>query len=278
MTPKPSDARRREQDAALREQRELTGLNGQQFADKVGWDQSFVSRMETGRARPTEYEVATYLGHCGTPAAKAKEILKLAKETEDGYLVRRDVLRTLVLHETTATAIYETAPLLVPGLLQIEDYTRAVIRKPGVFTDTEVESRVALRMDRQSLLSRRCQPRFTYLIYESVLRCPMGGGRVMNEQLLHLAFLADLPHITIRMIPFETCELAAIAGHISLMDFADHGPVMYLESFYAGMFVEKVEDVEHARSLTQKLAGDALDEGQSRQLLAQEASKYDGPP
>lgn len=278
MAPKPSDARRRELGAALRRWRDHAGLNGLELAKRTGYSQSTISRMESGHGTISEVAVMTYLAHCGADAPKAAEVLRLARETEDGYLVRRDVLRTIVLHETTASKIHDVAPLLIPGLLQTEAYARAVISRPRRYTEVEVDKRVAIRMDRQSLLDHWRPPRCSYFIYEAALRCPMGGDRVMNEQLLHLAFIANRPHIDIRIIPFASGGLVATTNHMSLMDFAEHGPVLYLEAQGAGLFVENAEDTERARSLLRQLADDALDEGQSREMLARLASEYDRPP
>src|SRR2546427_583762 len=128
MPVKPSDARRRELGAELRRRRELAGLNGLDLSRKVGWSQSTISRLEAGLSDVADVKVVTYLAHCGVSEPDALRVLKLARETEDGYLVRREILRTLVLHETTATRVRAAAPLLVPGLLQTAGYTRAMMR------------------------------------------------------------------------------------------------------------------------------------------------------
>ncbi|MEC3974654.1 helix-turn-helix domain-containing protein [Amycolatopsis sp. H20-H5] len=277
MPAKPSDARRRDLGAELRRRREIAGLNGLELARKTGWAQSTISRLEWGQGAVSELLVMTYLAHCGVSARDAAEVLSLARETEDGYLVRRDVLRTLVLHETTTLSITAVAPLLVPGLLQTEDYARAVIGLAGIVEEAEVEPRVSVRMGRQELLRRWQPPEFTYFLYEAALRCVIGGIRVMNEQMLHLAFLAGRPQISLRIVPFEVGRIAASAGGMTLMDFADHGPVLYVESQFAGMFVERAEDIKLGRTILRDLGDVALDEGQSRELLVQLASDYDQP-
>lgn len=276
MTVKTSDARRRELGAELRRRREAAELSAADIARKLGLSASAVSRIESGHGGVSEVNITAYLAHCGVTARGVAEVLKLAKETEDGYLLRVDSLRTLILHETTARQISVSAPSVVPGLLQTEGYARAMISLPG-HDHTEVDSRVALRMDRQRLLRGRRAPRFTYFLYEAVLHCPFGGNRVMNEQMLHLAFLADLQHITIRMVPFASGQFATIAGALTLMDFAEHGPVAYLENPTAGVYVENRKAIERYRFYLGQLAKDALNERQSRGLLADLASRYDQP-
>ncbi|OZM73838.1 transcriptional regulator [Amycolatopsis antarctica] len=272
-----STARGRQLGEELRRRRERAGLNGVELARRIGWSPSTVSRMEAGLGNHSEVKLTAYLAHCGTSAPDAAEVLRLGEPGEDGYLVRRSVLRTLVLHESTAVGIRETAPLLVPGLLQTEDYARAVMHLPGSLTEDEIAARVAVRMDRQTLLRRRWPPRFTYLIYEPALRCPLGGDRVMHEQMLHLVFLSSRPQMTIRVVRLSDGARAAHGQQFALMEYADHGPVLYAENTFAGMFVENREDVETSRAFLDGIAGDALNEGQSREFLAALASDYDRP-
>lgn len=247
------------------------------LARKLGWSQSAVSRIEAGLGGVNEVNVIMYLAHCGVSTPEAGEVLKLAKETEDGYLVRVDSLRTLILHENMARRIAVSAPLVVPGLLQTEGYARAMISLPG-YDEAAVKARLNLRMSRQRLLRSQRAPRFIYFIYEAALRCPFGGYQVMNEQMLHLAFLADQEHIAIRVVPFESGQIATITGALTLMDFADHGPLAYLETPTAGVFVEAPDGIARCRYNLGQLAKDALNERQSRGLLADLASRYDRPP
>jgi transcriptional regulator with XRE-family HTH domain len=277
MTANNSDTRRRELGAELRRRRELAGVNGLELARKMGWSQSTVSRIESGQGAVSEVAVITYLAHCGVPAPDVADVLLLARETEDGYLVRRNVLRTLVLQESTARAIQSMAPLLIPGLLQTEGYARAVISLEPGLTKADVESRVAARMSRQQLIRRWQPPSFTYIIYEAALRCPMGGNQVMNEQMLHLAFLSGRPQMTVRILPYSTGKLGAFAGQLTLMEYAEHRPVVYAETVLAGLFVENERDIVMSRTLFSQLAQDALSEGESLTRLAQVASDYDQP-
>lgn len=273
---KSSNARQRALGAELRRRREAAGINGLQLAQRVGWSPSTVSRIESGQYPITEMTVIVYLAHCGVSTTEAQKVLR-EHDSDQSYLVRRDILRTLILHETTASTVQMTAPLLVPGLLQTEDYTRAVMELHGLKTDAEVEAGVEVRRGRQALLRRRQPPIFTYYLYEAALRCPIGGNRVMNEQMLHLAFLSGRPHVSMRVVRFQSGGRAALAGQMMLMDFADHDPVLYLESPYAGLFAEHAGDIAHCRGQLVRLGDVALNEEQSRELLVQLASEYDQP-
>lgn len=263
----------------LREWRVRAGLQGQELARRIGWSQSHISRLESGNANITEMTVVQFLAFCGATAQEVAEVLQRLKETEDGYLVRRNVLRTLVLHETRAARISGTAPLRIPGLFQTEDYARAIMRLPGDESEKTIDSMVAARMARQDLLTRRQRPELTFFIYEAALRSPIGGNQVMNEQMLHLAFLSDRPGLTIRVVPFSHGSFAAYAGHFWLMEFPDHGPMLYVENaFGANVIIEEAAEVRLSRRYLSKLAEAALTRGQSRELLAHLASEYDRPP
>lgn len=93
---------------------------------------------------------------------------------------------------------------LVPGLMQTEGYAEAVIRsaRPNIAID-EVERQVAARATRQSLLTRRDALEAWIVLDEAVLRRNVGGTDVMGAQLQHLLVLADLPSVTLQVLPFE---------------------------------------------------------------------------
>jgi transcriptional regulator with XRE-family HTH domain len=277
MPIKNSDTRRRELGAELRRRRELAGFNGLELARKMGWSQSTVSRIESGQGMVSEVNVLTYLAHCGVPAPEVEDVLLLARETEEGYLVRRNVLRTLILQETTASAITATAPLLIPGLLQTEEYTRSMVYQDPGIAKPDAETRISVRMNRKSLFKRFRPPQFTYFLYEAALRCPMGGNQVMNEQMLHLAFLCGRPQLALRVVPFASGSYAACVGEFTLMEYAEHNPVTYLENHFVGLFAESPDDIAASRVSLKKLEQDALDERESRTFLAQLASDYDRP-
>lgn len=170
------------------------------------------------------------------------------------------------------------APSIVPGLLQIEGYARAMIGLVDGRSQAEIDSWVDVRMERQAVTKKWRPPTFTYFLCESALRCPIGGNPVMNEQMLHLAFLAGRPQMTIRVVPFSAAAYASAMGEFTFMDFADHGRVVYLVNMLAGLFVESAEDVAVTRANLERVAWDALSEEESLEFLAQVARAYDRQP
>jgi transcriptional regulator with XRE-family HTH domain len=284
MTDRQSTVRARELGEELRQIRERAGLRAIELARRLGWSPSKVSRMESGERPASEIDVAMYLTLCGVTGAELHRLLDLSRESDEGFSLRRhgarlpDELRTLAVEETTASAIRSFAPLLIPGLLQTEDYMRVVMHASVSVPEDGVEPRVAARLARQSLLRRRYRP--PYLIFfvdEQVLRRPVGGPAVMHEQLLHLVFLTAQPHVTLRVVPLSAGAHAGMNGPFKLLEHIERSPVVYLENETSSLFLEDAKDIVAYRLILAKLADIALDEGQSRTFVADLANEYDRP-
>lgn len=272
MSMRESTATSRELGGELRRRRELAGMAGIDLARRTGWQQSKISRMEAGRGDFSDLTVTTYLAHCGVPVAEVAEIVRSVQGTM-AYRARPTMLSNVILHEQTARSITMVAPALVPGLLQTEEYARAVMTASRQLGEPEIARRVGIRQERQRLLRRRNPPRFTFLIREQALRTPLGGAQVMHEQMLHLVFAGDREHITIRVVPM-TSDVAAVSGEFRLMEFADHDPVVYVEGGLASIVIEGKDEIAEARRTAREVASDALDDAPSREFLARLASEY----
>ncbi|MDV6014405.1 helix-turn-helix transcriptional regulator [Haloechinothrix sp. LS1_15] len=276
-----STARARELGTELRRAREATGLSGVEMARKLGWSHSKVSRMESGQRPGSEVDNAIYLSSCGVPRAELERLLKLARQADDGYWVRPhghglpDELRSLVVQETTAAAITSFELARINGLLQTEEYAQEIVRNSAAVPADGVELRVQARMARQALL-RRCRPPvLLFYVHEHALRLPVGGAAVMHEQLLQLVFVTSLPHCSVRVVPNSAGAHPGLAGPFRLMEYTDHPPVVYVENEVSSLFLEQPADIATYRRILAHLAELALDEGQSRQRLAELASEYD---
>ncbi|WP_297539470.1 DUF5753 domain-containing protein [Amycolatopsis sp.] len=171
-------------------------------------------------------------------------------------------LATRIDHEDKGVAIGDFQPVIFPGLLQTDDYARALIVETGNVPEDEIEDRVAARLARQSLLSRKPAVQFTFFLHEFALRLPVGGPVVMSEQLHHLLRMSVRTYITIRVVPAGVGGHPAIAGQFELMEFAEFKPVVYMDSETSGLFLEKAPEIVAYRSILNRLADIALDEGQ----------------
>jgi transcriptional regulator with XRE-family HTH domain len=259
---------------------ERAGFSARDLARALGWSDSKVARMENGERGASEVAVATYLAYFHVVGPEMDRLLVLCTEiwARDWLQPHReripDELRTLLIHETTATRIHQYEPLLVPGLLQTENYARVVFRQAGRFSDDRIDLRVRVRMDRQDLLRREFGVELKFFIPEWVLRTMVGGPQVMNEQMLHMLLISSRPWCAIRVIP-ESFSPGFLGGSFELMEYANHEPVAYVENQTHSLFLENRADIRVYREILAKLRAVTLNEGQSRELLATLANEYD---
>jgi hypothetical protein len=168
-------------------------------------------------------------------------------------------------------ATYET--ILVPGLLQTEDYARAVLRGNPDLTDEEIEELVQVRMGRQEILTREIDPvRLWVVLDESVLHRPYGGADVLHAQLKHLLQMSQRPGIDIQVLPYDAGPTTSQeGGSFMAMKFpasmeGDPG-LVYLDLLTGGQYVEKAEEVaEYERAMT-RLQALAANQPASRGIM-----------
>jgi hypothetical protein len=159
----------------------------------------------------------------------------------------------------------------VPGLFQTEDYARAVtILGHRSSPAQEIERRVSLRLKRQQILASPEQlPRVWAVIDESALRRPLGGAGTMRKQLAHLVEVAELPQVTLQVMPFERGGHSAAGGSFSILRFAepDLPDVVYIEQLTSALYLERPEEADHYREVMDRLSAEAATPDESKQLL-----------
>jgi len=266
--------RSRELGEGLRRVMERAGLNGQQAAYLLGWSPSRVSRLLSGKRGGSEVDVAAFLGVCRAKSPERDQLLALCQEQntpgwfqQHGSRLPKQLV-TLIDHENKAVTISAFQAMLIPGLLQTGDYARAVISRNVNIPADEVDDRVAARLARQSLFSRERPPQFTFYLHEAVLRLPIGGPEVMSDQLHHLLRMSVRPYLTLRVVPAALGAHAGLSGHFILMEFAEFRPVVFLDSETSSLFLERREEATAYQRILGALAHTALDEGQSKELIA----------
>ncbi|HEX3780632.1 MAG TPA: helix-turn-helix transcriptional regulator [Pseudonocardiaceae bacterium] len=232
--------------AALRKAREDAGLGLREFARKMNLPHANLVRWEAGTRAPKPEDVATLLATLNIDGAERHRLLELAHDATapNWYGVGiSEKLAALLEFERTATRIVDVSPLLVPGLLQTADYTRAVMQGGGSVPANEIETRVAVRMGRQHALTRRDPVQYSALIGEQPLRHGFVSNEVQAEQLRNIIRLAELPNVTVRVLPFAAGWTPALEGASMLFEFAGGGPIVYLEHHQASGFVHDQRDV-----------------------------------
>jgi hypothetical protein len=274
MQDRESTIRSRELGEGLREAMARADLDGRQAARKLGWSESRVSRMLGGKRGGKELEVVAFLAVCGVTGGERERLLELAREVDlRGWLIRHGErlptqLRTLVRQEDQAVEVEDFQGTLVPGLLQTEEYARAVMEDAGTVPTGEIEERVTARMTRQSLFTRARPATFTFFVHENVLRFCVRSSEVMSGQLHHLLQMSVRPYIALRVIECSAGVHAAINGPFKLVQTSERKSVVYVETETSSLFLEEAVEIAAYRRILAALADTALDETQSRELIA----------
>jgi transcriptional regulator with XRE-family HTH domain len=253
--------------AQLRRLREERGITLDEAGDVIRASGSKMSRLETGRVGFKDRDIADLLTFYDVTDDGQREALRdLARSASahgwwhDYSDVLPSWFEAYVGLEEAATSIRAYEIQFVPGLLQTEDYARAVtlLGHHGA-PASEIEQRVGLRMARQVLLS---EPRSVHLwavLDEAVLRRPAGRPGVMRRQLQHLIEAAERPNVTIQIIPFAAGAHAAAGGPFSILRFADRDlpDVVFLEQLASALYLDKRETVDHYMAVMDRLCLEA---------------------
>ena len=241
--------------AQLRRLRIDAGLSREQAGEAIRASEWKIHRLENGQVGFKERDIIDLLRLYGVAdPTEVAEFVALAREANSpGWWQHYgDVLppwfRTYVDLESVATLIRTYEGQFIPGLLQTDDYMRAVVQ--GAHLDEsaeEVGRRVRLRMARQVVLTREQPPRLWAVVDEAALRRPVGGREVMRGQLERLIEATKLANVTLQVLRFEAGAHPAMLGAFSILRFADRGlpDVVYLEHVTNAVYLDKRDEVEH---------------------------------
>ncbi|MER5649260.1 helix-turn-helix transcriptional regulator [Streptosporangium sp. NPDC002524] len=263
--------------AQLRKLREDGHITREEAGEAIRASHSKISRLELGRTGFKQRDVADLLTLYGVVAEDERApLLALAAEANrpGWWHAYGDVVPSwfdaYLGLEQAASLIRGYEVQFVPELLQTEDYARALIRPacPGA-PESEVERRVALRMERQRLLTRREPATLWSVVDEAVLHRPVGGPEVLRAQLRHLTEIAELGHVTLQVMPFSAGEAAAATGPATLLRFPEGElpDVVYLEQLTGAIYLEKLADVERYWHVMNRLGIEAEQPVATKDLL-----------
>jgi transcriptional regulator with XRE-family HTH domain len=279
MTEK-STVRTREMGIELKIQREAKQMSLREVARRADWSASRVSGWENGR-RISPTDAAIYLAHCGTKARERDRLLELTRPPSDRYWVRpyfsefTDPMKSLIIQENLATTVISNSPTALPGMLQTEDYVRTVYEMSGRYTTDRLKQLIQDRVERQQLLQRPNPPHCIYFVYEHTLRAVLRDPALMHEQLQSLVLATNLPHCTIRVVPASAPPYHLVGSRFTIMEFDEHPPVAYEETFAAGLFVDERIAVEAFYILRTRLEQVALSERESRDFLVRLTKEFE---
>lgn len=258
--------RRRRLGIELRRLRETAGLMIEDVATHLECSSSKVSRIETGKAVPRVRDVRDMLELYDVTDTQSDLLLTIVREAQQKgwWTDYEDVLpaafETYVGLEADAASL-RTFQHHVHGLLQTEEYARAMLRGAHLSDSDSVERLVALRMRRQEMLSKTTNPiELWAVIDEAALHRRMGGTEVMRGQLRHLVEMAEQPNVTLQVLPFAKGAHAGVIGAFTLIEFPDptDNDVVYVDSPAGNIYLEKDKDLRRYTLVFDHLRAAAL--------------------
>lgn len=251
----------------LRRQRALRGMSQEEFGKRASYSASTVSAVETG-TRAVDLPYAKLTDRILETGGLFESLLKGA--LRDG---QPTWFKPWLDAENSATQLRYYRPTLIPGLLQTENYARAMLRTDATRTEAEVEKLVAARMERQQILTRENPPLVIAVMDESALRL---REAIMGEQLAHLLRMAELPYVHLHVIPADAGLHVGLSGPLALARTAEGGWVGHLENQLAGLVVNDEEGIATLLARWESVRSVALPQNLSIALLKEIESQH-GP-
>ena len=265
----------------LRQFREQAGLTGEQVAEDMGWSVAKVYRLEGDKVRILVRDVGRLLRLYKIGGAQAEAVLELARQArvKDWWHQYSGAIpewfQFYVGLEAAVSAMHGYDSELVPGLLQTEQYVRAIMSTAPVRDDNdETERQITVRMERQKRLTAADAPFLWAVLNEGVIRRTVGGTQVMRTQLRHLADMSTLGNVTVQVLTFDAGAHSAMHGAFKVMRFPEpvDPDVVYVEAQTGALYLEKPEDVARYSLIFDYLRAQALSPEASRDLMTQLAS------
>jgi transcriptional regulator with XRE-family HTH domain len=279
-TPSPT-VRRKRLGIELRRLREQAGFTCEDVGRQLECSGTRISRIETGRINVRPGDVREMLEIYGVTGTEADSLVQLAREArrKGWWHTYGRVLPTwfeaFVGLESEAVRLRDFQPLVMPGLLQTEEYARAVLRAaPNAGSTEDIERQVALRMDRQAILAQPSLPDLWVVLSESVLRADVGGPAVMRAQLRRLLDVAERPNVTLQVLPFSNAAHVDPISPFTILEFPEAADptVVYLEHLTGCLFLETLDEIRRYTVVFDHLRAEALGISQSADLIAEMAA------
>jgi len=261
--------------AYLRRLREVRRVSLVDAGNVIRASHSKMSRLETGRVGFKDRDILDLLTFYGVTDEQEREAVRavaIRASAPAWWHDYDDVLPAwfdaYVGLEEAASEICAYEVQFVPGLLQTEDYARAVIML-GYSHPKEISRRVKLRRARQAILDRTDPPKLQMVLDEALLRRSIGASAVMRAQLRHLIEMSQRPNITLQVVPFKVGGHAAAGGSFSLLRFAefDVPDVVYLEQLACAQYHDKPDAVQRYLAVVERLCAEALHPAGSLKIL-----------
>lgn len=264
----------------LRRLREQAGMTGEQAAMKMSWEQSKISRMENAKMRITSGEVMELCETYGVEAAKRDQLVLLARSARqrDWWREYSDYLKKgfidFLAFEAEALTSCGYEAQVIPGILQCEEYARAILLGADARGSEEIDRNVEVRLARQQRVTQSEDPLHVWaVIDEAVLHRRIEPPGVMIAQLKHLLRLGELRNVSIQVLPYRAGIHSAIDGPFVLLTFDGYPDLLYIEHLVGCVYLEKPSETKQGRLIFDHLRSAALNTGDSAALMREQVKE-----
>jgi transcriptional regulator with XRE-family HTH domain len=252
---------RRRLSAELRNLRQEKKLTQQEVAKAMVWSLSKMIRVESAETGISVNDLKVLLDYYEIKdEEKRAELIALARAAgrrgwwrgQSYSKVAPKELLKLIDYESAAASIRQFETMYVPGILQTRNYARAVLQ--NFYADEPAEEMADLRTRREGQLTREDAPQFTFLLDEPVIQRLAGGQTVMRQQLQRLVDIAELPNVTIRLVPFSV-GLHPGSGPFEIIQFADAANqyAVFIETAHGYFITDKPEDIRKYKNVFDRI-------------------------
>jgi len=276
---------RRRLRSELRSAREAKGLTQDQVAHEMDWSLSKIIRIEGASSSISANDLKALLSLYGiTESERVDSLLTLAKAGRERswWSAYRDAAPSLLLqlieYESVASAIRQFETLFIPGILQTEEYARAVIQNyyddegPG---SDKLRALVELRVRREGLLNSEHSPSFNFMLDEAAVSRLVGGSSVMRSQLRRLIAVAEKPNVTVEIVPFSAGLHPGMRGPFEIIEFVDSldKDIVFVETPRGDIISDDPKETKSYRDAFDRLEKASLGPRDSLALLARIAEE-----
>ncbi|MEV5478291.1 helix-turn-helix transcriptional regulator [Streptomyces sp. NPDC093675] len=243
--------------------RRAAGFTQRSLGERLMIDEETIASIEQGR-RPLKPDLAASLDELlGTKGMLSAGVANLPEI--DQFPLWAELY---VQHEREAVSLSLYASQVLPGLLQTEQYARAVLReRVPAYDEDEIETRTAARTGRRDVLHRKTPPTVSFIVWEPVLHLDIGGADVRREQLRHLREYSELPGLSLQFLPLDSPSHAGLDGPFILLETPDHQHLAYIEGQRGSQWVSDPSEVSILARKYAMLRTQALTPQESQRLL-----------
>jgi transcriptional regulator with XRE-family HTH domain len=251
----------------LRRLRSEAGLTREEVSERTGINEATLYRLEVAKARPQTRTLVALLDLYGVGEPARAELIALSRQSAEQSWLQSfptelpEPYPTYISFEGEAQKLLNYECAFIPGLLQTEDYARAALQR-GTPTGTkeELQRLVDARIGRQAVLDRDPPPRLWLIVDEAALHRPVGGPQVMRAQLERLTEAAELPQVTLQVLPYDAGGHPGMAGAFVVLQFDETAgsDVVYIETQAGDLFLESETDLRRFGAIFEHLRAQAL--------------------